>query len=140
MMLQLAVDQDHILAQSIFRLPTEVFGATQQTPIYYQDHIYGVRPDGQFVCLDTAGKILWASGPNHRFGLGSFLLADGLAFVMNDSGELSLIRAAPNAFVELAQAEVLPAGRESWGPMALAGGRLLVRDLTRLFCLDVGHP
>ena len=26
---------------------------------------------------------------------------------------------------------------EAWGPMALAGGRLLARDLTRLVCLDV---
>jgi hypothetical protein len=28
-------------------------------------------------------------------------------------------------------------GGEAWGPMALAGGRLLVRDLTHLACLDV---
>jgi len=37
----------------------------------------------------------------------------------------------------LATAKVL-AGHESWGPMALAGDRLIVRDLTTMRCLDVG--
>jgi outer membrane protein assembly factor BamB len=36
----------------------------------------------------------------------------------------------------LGEAQVLK-GRESWGPMALVNGRLLVRDLTRLACLEV---
>jgi len=39
----------------------------------------------------------------------------------------------------LAQAQVLK-GRESWAPLALAGGRLIVRDLTRMVCLEVGRP
>jgi hypothetical protein len=39
----------------------------------------------------------------------------------------------------LAEAQVLR-GRESWGPMALAGTRLLARDLTSLTCLEVGVP
>jgi DNA repair exonuclease SbcCD ATPase subunit len=37
---------------------------------------------------------------------------------------------------ELAQAQVLK-GRESWAPLALAGDRLIARDLTRMICLDV---
>ena len=56
---------------------------------------------------------------------------------MNDSGKLSLVEASSARFNLLAQAQVLPAGHESWGPMALAGGRLLARDFTRLVCLDV---
>ena len=34
------------------------------------------------------------------------------------------------------QAQVLT-GHDSWGPMAMAGGRLILRDLTRMVCLDV---
>ena len=74
------------------------------------------------------------------FGLGPFLLADGLFYVMNDSGKLSLVEATSARFNLLAQATVLNAGHESWGPLALAGGRLLARDFTRLVCLDVAAP
>jgi outer membrane protein assembly factor BamB len=74
------------------------------------------------------------------FGLGPFLYADGLFFVMNDSGKLSLVEGSPSRFNLLAQATVLTAGHESWGPLALAGGRLLARDFTRLVCLDVAAP
>ena len=38
----------------------------------------------------------------------------------------------------LAQSQVLK-GRESWAPLALAGGRLIARDLTRMACLDVAR-
>lgn len=136
LMLQLKRDQGRWQAQTLFKLDPEVFGATQHTPIVFQDHIYGVRPDGRFVCLDLKGKPVWTSDNNQQFGLGSFLLADGVIFAMNDSGLLRLIGATPERFNLLGQTQVLK-GHESWGPMALADGRLLARDLTRLVCLDV---
>jgi len=82
------------------------------------------------------GKILWTSPPADSFGLGSFLFANGLIYLMNDSGKLSLLEDSTGGYKLLAQAQVLT-GRESWGPMAEVGGRLLVRDFTRLACLDV---
>jgi outer membrane protein assembly factor BamB len=125
-------------AQTAYRLEPEVFGATQQTPAFFNGRLYGIRPDGQFVCLDLEGKVLWSSGPGHTFGLGPFLPADGLIFAMNDTGKLTLFEALPDRFNLLAQAQVLK-GRESWGPMTLAGTRLIVRDLTRMACLEVGR-
>ena len=47
-----------------------------------------------------------------------------------------LMDAAPARFNLLGEAQPLK-GRESWAPMALAGNRLLLRDLTRLVCLDL---
>jgi outer membrane protein assembly factor BamB len=119
-----------------FKLTPEVFGATQHTPILKDSHLYGVRADGRFVCLGLDGKVVWTSGPGENFGLGSFLLGGDLIFALNDSGKLSLIEAASARFNLLGQAQILK-GRESWAPMALAGDRLLARDLTRLVCLDV---
>jgi outer membrane protein assembly factor BamB len=137
LMLQLKDEGGKLVPQTLFRLKPEVFGATQHTPVFYRDHLYGVRPGGEFVCLDLSGQTLWASGSKQRFGLGPFVVADGLAFALNDSGKLSLMEASPGAFRLLAQAQVLQ-GQDAWGPMALAGGRLLLRDLTRLVCLEVG--
>jgi len=137
LMLRLKDEGGKLAPQTLFRLKAEVFGATQHTPIRYQDHLFGVRPDGEFVCLDLTGQVLWSSGPKNRFGLGPFVIADGLVFALNDSGKLSLMEATPAAFRLLAQAQILE-GQDAWGPMALAGSRLLLRDLTRLVCLDVG--
>ena len=136
LMLQLKKQGGLFLAQTAFRLDASVFGATQHTPVLFDNHIYGVRPDGRFVCLNLDGKTAWASDSTQQFGLGSFLLSDGVIFAMNDSGVLRLIQATPEKYNLLAQAQVLK-GRESWAPMALAGGRLLARDLTRMVCLDV---
>jgi outer membrane protein assembly factor BamB len=136
LMLQLSREGERFVPRTVFKLAAGVFGATQHTPVLYDNHLYGVRADGKFVCLTLEGKPVWASGSGQQFGLGSFILADGLVFAMNDAGLLRLIEATPEKYVLLAQAQVLQ-GRESWGPLALAGGRLIVRDLTRMVCLDV---
>ncbi len=139
-MLQLTQEADKLTARTLFRLKPQVFAAEQQTPILYQGHLYGVRiDDHQLVCLDLNGNVVWASGPEHAFGprgLGSFLIADGMILILNDEGVLSLVGASPGGFNRLAQAKVLE-GHECWGPMALVGGRLIARDLTRMVCLDL---
>ena len=136
MMLQVKKNQGRWETQTLFKLDPEVFGATQHTPILYVNHIYGTRADGRFVCLDLDGKVAWTSDSGQQFGLGSFLMADGVIFAMNDSGLLRLLEATPQKYNLLSQAQVLK-GRESWGPMALVDNRLFARDLTRLVCLDV---
>ena len=138
MMLQLSETDGKIEATPVFRLPPETFGATQQTPIFFEGHIYGVRPDGQLVCLDTDGNVVWASGALNQFGIGPFLIADDLIFVMDDAGVLTLAKADASSYQQLAQAKVL-SGHDSWGPLAIAGGRLLARDLTQMVCLDVAQ-
>jgi outer membrane protein assembly factor BamB len=136
LLLQLQDQGGKLVPQTVWKLGPEEFGATQHTPIFHEGRLFGTRPNGQFVCLGLDGKVVWASPAGDLFGLGPFLFADGLFFVMNDSGKLSLVEDSPARFNLLAQAQVLQ-GRESWGPMALAGGRLLARDFTRLVCLDV---
>jgi outer membrane protein assembly factor BamB len=137
MLLQLEDQGGRLVPKIVWKVSPEVFGATQQTPIYHNGLIYGTRPNGQFVCLGLDGKVAWASPAVDSFGRSPFLLADGLFFVMNEDGKLSLMEDSPARFQLLAQAQVLKGGNEAWGPMALAGGRLLARDLKRLVCLDV---
>jgi outer membrane protein assembly factor BamB len=136
MMLRLKEENGSFIPETVFRLEPTVFGSDQQTPILYNGYIYGVRPDKQLVCLDLAGEIVWTSGTAHRFGLGPYMIADGMIYIMDDSGLLTLVDATPDEYKQLAQAQVLT-GHDSWGPMAMAGGRLIVRDLTRMVCLDV---
>jgi outer membrane protein assembly factor BamB len=137
MMLRITRENGSFKAKPVFRLAADTFGATQQTPILYQDHIYGVRPNGELICLDLSGKVLWASGSTRRFGLGPFIIADDKILVLDDDGDLTMAAADPSGYKELAHAKVLK-GHDAWGPMALAGKLLIVRDLTRMTCLDIG--
>ncbi len=136
LMLQLEQNGDQIVPRTLFRLKARVFGATQQTPIFHAGHIFGVRPDGAFVCLDLEGRVVWDSGPDLNFGLGPYLLAGDVFLAMDDSGTLRMLEASPEKFHLLAGRKVLN-GRESWGPLCLAGTRLLARDLTEMVCLDL---
>ena len=139
MMLRLTEENGTISARPAFRLEPEVFGSEQHTPIFYDGYIYGVRPDKQMTCLDLNGQVIWTSPATQRFGprgLGPYMIADGLIYIMNDEGLLTLAQATPTGYVQLASARVLE-GPESWGPMAIASGRLIVRDLNRMICLDV---
>lgn len=138
MMLQLQEQGGQIVAKTLYKLGPAVFGSTQQTPIFHDGHLYGVREkDKQLVCLDpTNCHVVWSSGSQHRFGIGPYMIADGLIYVMNDEGRLTLAEATPRGYKQLAEAQVIE-GHDSWGCMALAAGRLIVRDLTQMVCLDV---
>ncbi|MCY3024259.1 MAG: PQQ-like beta-propeller repeat protein [Planctomycetota bacterium] len=137
MMLRIKLDGEKFVPEPVFRLKDTDFGATQQTPILFEGNIYGVRPGGELACLDLDGQIRWTSGAR-RFGLGPFLIADGLLYAMDDNGKMTLAEASPSGFRPLAQAQLLQ-GHDAWGPMALVGGRLLARDFTRMVCLDVSE-
>ncbi|MBN2581078.1 MAG: PQQ-like beta-propeller repeat protein [Pirellulales bacterium] len=139
MILQLAEQGGKIAVAVAAKIPPKTFGSTQQTPIFYNGYLYGVRDkDRQLVCLDASGKEVWRSGSEHRFGLGPYLIADGLIYVLDDDGVLTLAEAAPQGYRQLAQARVLD-GHDAWGPMALVGSRLILRDFTRMTCIDIGE-
>ena len=123
--------------------PKDGLACEQQTPIYSNGLLYGIMPKdagalkGQFVCYRPDGSLAWSSGKTKRFGLGPFLLTDDRFLVLSDDGMLTLIEAGRTEYVQLAQAQVLD-GHDAWGPMALAGRRLLLRDSKRMICLDIG--
>ncbi|NLV45874.1 MAG: PQQ-binding-like beta-propeller repeat protein [Candidatus Hydrogenedentes bacterium] len=125
--------------------PRDGIAAEQHTPILYNGHLYTIMPKDasdlreQFVCYRTDGTLVWSSGKDHRFGLGPWLLADGKFFTLDDDGGLYIVRATPERFELLGEAQVLQ-GHESWAPMALAHDRLLLRDMSTLACVYVGIP
>lgn len=133
--LQLSEEGDGIGVEAVKRLPAKVFDSPQHTPILYENHLYAVRSDGRLACADLEGTPLWDSAVD-RFGLGPSLIANGLIFVMDDDAHMTLAEATPAGYRKLADAQILD-GHDAWGPMALVAGRLIVRDMTRMVCLDV---
>ncbi len=139
MMMQIKKEIGKIIGVELFRLEAEVFGSAQHTPILFNNHIYGVRPDEQLVCLDLEGNINWTSTSSNKFGLGPYIIANGGIYVLDDNGTLTLVKASPDSYQQLAQANILN-GHDAWAPMAIASGRLILRDLTKMVCIDVGTP
>ncbi|MBM4040711.1 MAG: PQQ-like beta-propeller repeat protein [Planctomycetes bacterium] len=137
LMLQLKEQGEGFAAEPLFRLKPRVFDSRQHTPVHYDGNLYAVRSDGQLACADLGGKVLWESGSANTFGLGPYMIANGLIFAMNDKGALTMAEATPVGYKPLAKAAIFEHGHDAWGPMAIAGGRLIVRDFNRMACLDV---
>jgi outer membrane protein assembly factor BamB len=139
MMLKMIKKDNRIDVEIGFRLKATVFSSEQQTPILYKDHLFGVRQsDKQLVCLNLEGKPVWTSGVSQRFGSGPYLIAQDMIYVLDDNGMLTLADASVTGYKQLAQAKVLE-GPDAWGPMALAGGRLVIRDVYKMACLDISQ-
>jgi hypothetical protein len=132
------------------------FGDHTKPPILYNGYFYAQfstnsKRDG-LACMDMDGKVMWKTGRNPLFDKGSMILADGLIIATDGRTTLYLIEPSPLGFKPLASAELLKEGgisgddpmaarvggsTQNWGAMALADGKLLIRDQTRLMCVKV---
>jgi len=134
--------------QKIYELTSAQFNSEVHTPILYQNHLFAVgsKTRGRFTCAGLDGKVVWQSpvssgdpGATRTFELGGFLLADGMFFILDGrTGMLRLIEASTKQYKELASAQIL-GGEEVWGPMALSDGKLVIRDMSQVVCLQVGR-
>ncbi len=124
--------------------PLEGMASEQQTPVFYKGYVYGVQPKdagetrNQFVCYksDNCMKMIMSSGKTVRFGLGPYILADNKFFILNDDGELTIATASPSGFKVLGKKKIID-GQDSWGPLAITGGYLLMRDSKQMVCIDI---
>ncbi|MFH1747989.1 MAG: PQQ-binding-like beta-propeller repeat protein [Planctomycetota bacterium] len=141
-MLQLRNEAGRFAVEPIFDRTSAEWSSDVHTPIVFEDHIIGVsrKKRGLLTCLDLDGNTIWDSQEKASFELGSYLMADGLIYILEGkTGMLRLVEANTTEYRELASAQVLD-GHDVWGPLALSNGKLVVRDMTKMVCLDVGPP
>lgn len=136
MMLKVTNEGGAFSTEELWRLNFEIYGSEQQTPIFYKNHIYAVVYTGEMACLDLDGNVVWDSGGEYRFGLGAYLISDGLCVLLDDPTCSLHLATVDGGYKELASYDIFE-GHEPWGPMAIANGRLIVRDLTELVCFDL---
>ncbi len=138
LMLRVQPGDDLFQVETLFKLTPRQFNSEQQTPIFYDDHLFGIRKQGggKLVCMDLDGKEIWNSGKD-RFGHGPYMIADNTILALSTKGRLVMAEASTTRYQRLASYQVFEHGHDAWGPMALAGGRLIVRDMTRMTCLDL---
>ncbi len=138
MMLRLKEADGSLGAETAYTLKRRAFNSEHQTPIFYNGHLYAIRKSGRgpLVCMDLDGKELWNSG-DRKFEHGPYMIADGLIFALSGDGLLTTAEVTHEAYRPLAHFQVFEDGHDAWGPMAMVAGRLIVRDMTRMACLDV---
>ena len=116
------------------------FGDHTKPPILHNGYFYAQfstnsRRDG-LVCMNMNGEIMWRTRNSPRFDKGSMILVDGLILATDGRNTLFLIEPDPSGFKQLASAELLGSGL-NWAPIALAEGKLLIRDQTQMKCVKV---
>lgn len=124
--------------------PSEGLASEQQTPIYYNGHLLAIMPKdagalrNEFVSFhpDDCRKVVMRSGKTDRFGLGPYIVADGKIFILNDDGEMTIAKLSTSEFTVLDRKRIIE-GQDSWGPIAVTGGFLLMRDSKKLVCIDI---
>lgn len=140
-MLRVRRDAERFVAEPLYELTSEQWNTEVHTPIVFQDHLFAVgrKNRGLFTCLNLDGQAVWTSEGKADFDLGSFLLADDMFFVLEGkTGLLRVLEANTKEYRELARAAVL-SGDNVWGPMALSDGKLVLRDMTKMVCIEVGR-
>ncbi|PLX13755.1 MAG: hypothetical protein C0598_02935 [Marinilabiliales bacterium] len=124
--------------------PKEGLASEQQTPIFHKGYVFGILPKdagtlrNQFVCCKPNDfmNILWTSGKSERFGLGPYIIADGKFFILNDDGTLTIAKVSTKEFITLDKKRILQ-GHDAWGPIAIADGKMLIRDSKQMVCIDI---
>ncbi|HOK26302.1 MAG TPA: PQQ-like beta-propeller repeat protein [Bacteroidales bacterium] len=133
------------------------FGDHTKPPVLYNGYFYAQfstnsKRDG-LCCMSMDGKVMWKTMRNPSFDKGSMIFADGLIIASDGATKLYLIEPDPSGFKPVATASLLSEGgagsendpvasrvagsTQNWSPMALANGKLLLRDQRKLICVRV---
>lgn len=102
--------------------------------VTYQGHAYGFD-GGSFGCIELkAGERKWRGG---HYGKGQVLLLEnsGLLLVLAEQGRAVLLRADPNAHVELASLAALEG--KTWNHPVVVGNRLYLRNSQEAACYEL---
>jgi outer membrane protein assembly factor BamB len=105
------------------------------TPVFFNDHIYGLD-DGILECLVvTDARPRWKDG---RYGHGQILLAGDRLIVQAENGTVVLVEPSSEKLIERGRIAALSS--RTWNNPALAGRMLLVRNDREAACYELPAP
>jgi len=126
---------------------SEGMTSDQQTPVRTGDYIWTVMPENagplkkQLVCYSRSDlrTPVWTSGKENRYGrgLGPYIISGNKMYLLDDDANLFLFN-LEGPSVRLISKHRITEGIEAWGPMAIAGKFLIMRDSRNMVCLNIG--
>lgn len=124
-------------ASRLWYQPANILANHWSTPVCYNGYLYGIYGQAKFgsaplKCVEMAtGRVVWSK---NGFGPGGCTLVDGNVLILSDAGDLVLVKAAPEAYTEVARNHVL-AGK-CWTYASISNGRIYARSTREGVCLD----
>ncbi len=120
---------------------TEEAGSKMHPAVQYENHLY-LNHNGnpnQMMCLTMDGDLVWEEGSAPGFEMGALILVNGLIINQNGkNGDIHLIKPSPEGYEELGKASFFSSSKsQAWAPLAFSQGKLIVRDLEKMVCVDL---
>jgi outer membrane protein assembly factor BamB len=107
-------------------------------PVVTGDVLIGLanRNMGQYFALDVkTGKTLWTTD-GRQAGNAAIVRSGSTVFILEDDGELIVLRSSPTAFEPLKRYTV--ADSETWTQPTISGNRIFVKDVSSLALWTIG--
>lgn len=102
--------------------------------VLHKGVVYGLD-EGILAAMDAGtGQRKWKGG---RYGYGQVLLAGDHLIVLTETGEVALVKAAPERLEEVAKFQAIEG--KTWNVPAIADGKLIVRNTTEMACYRIGR-
>ncbi len=130
--LRIAADGDRLAVSEAWR--NETAAMFMSSPVRHGQHLYGLAQKGKgtLVCIALAdGATAWES-PKGMGEYASLVRVGDKLLVLATKGDLLVVAADPSACKELGRSHLTD--RPVWAHLALAGGRIYVKDKTHLAC------
>ncbi|MBN2764264.1 MAG: hypothetical protein JXR41_14315, partial [Bacteroidales bacterium] len=125
----------------------EGISSDQQTPVITGDYIWSVLPENagplkrQLASyhISNLQQTVWTSGKDNRYGrgLGPYIVKGDKMFLLDDDANLYLFQLEGPSATLLSRYDIMD-GIEAWGPMAIVGNYLIMRDSRNMLCLFIG--
>ncbi len=101
------------------------------SPVCTDDYLFTTMTTGEVHCIEVAtGKILWVKDMGMQFS--SPVLADGLVYMPNDEGVITVIKPGPK-FEYVAKNSI---GEKMNASPAISNGKIYLRGYQHLFCIS----
>jgi len=134
--IRLVLDGDVVHTEELWYDPRLRF--TFLNPLRIGDFVYGTSGQSATAILTAthvaSGETAWRA---RGFSRASMLFADGKAILMEEDGDLSLVRLAPDGLETLATTPLFDT--TAWTVPTLVGTMLYARDRERIVALELGE-
>ncbi len=102
------------------------------SPVCTGNYLFTTMTTGQVHCIDiTTGNVVWTENMGAQYS--SPVLADGLVYMPNDDGVITVIKPGPGFnFVSKN-----PIGERMYASPAISNGKIYIRGFQHLFCIGV---
>ncbi len=112
---------------------SNVLGRTYAPPVYYENHVYGIRGNILTCMKADDGSRVWRSRPP---GGESLVLVDGHLVIFAAGGTVVVAEATPKGYFERARTTAIEGASLTWP--SFASGRVFVRNLVEMAAVSVG--